>query len=159
MNHNVCWSCREKFLPSILGSAGVTLVELLVIMVIIGILAGFSGTALMKWIPQANLSRAARTVVSMAQHAKQEAIKRNQAVNLNCSAAANTCTIVIGGNAARIFNLSTLRSNVTLTSSPQLAFNGRGRASSANNVWVATITNGAGTRNVRVRTSGSVITE
>lgn len=141
------------------SSHGFTLVESLVIIAIIALLAMLTGTALMRWIPQSNLSRASRTIVSMAQHAKVEAIKRNQSVNFNCNNATNTCTILIGGNATRTFDLSTLHSNVSLTTNPQLTFNGRGRVSSANNVWTATVTNGAGTRVVRFRTSGSVVTE
>jgi len=138
---------------------GFSLVEVLVVVAILAILAGFTGTALMKWIPHSNLTRAARTVVSMAQFAKEEAIKRNQSVNFNCNSTTNACTVLVGGNATRIFDLSTLGSNVILTTSPRLAFNGRGRASSANNVWAATITNSAGTRSVRVRTTGSIVTE
>ncbi len=138
---------------------GFSLIEVLVIVAIIGILAGMSGTALMKWIPQANLSRATRTIVSMCQDARVEAIKRNQLVNFNCNSTTNICSTLIGGNATRVFNLSTLRSNVVVTTSPQLTFNGRGRLSSSNNVWNATITNSAGTKNVLFRISGSIVTE
>lgn len=159
MNHKVSWSCREKSRPSASGSAGVTLIETLVILSIIAILAGLSTTALFSWLPRANLSRASRTIVSMAQDAKVEAIKRNEQIRLSCNSTSNMCEVRIAGSGTVLkrFDLGTLGSNVVLTSSLSTNFNSRGRATSAGTI---TMRNNAGdTRSVVVRTSGSIVTQ
>ncbi|NCD35503.1 MAG: hypothetical protein EOL87_19130 [Spartobacteria bacterium] len=73
--------------------SGFSLVETLVILVIIAILAGFSGTALFSWMGRADLKRAARTIASLCQTARIEAIKRNTQVAVVFNGAANTCSV------------------------------------------------------------------
>ena len=136
---------------------GFSLVELLVLLAIIGILAGLSGTALMKWIPQSNLKRAARTIVSMCQDARIEAIKRNQQVNVNCDKDGNSCVVRLAdGSIYRQFYLSTLRSGVHLTSSLNTNFNSRGRASTSGPIPIKN--NAEKTLTITVRSSGSIVT-
>ncbi|WP_156902489.1 GspH/FimT family pseudopilin [Desulfomicrobium escambiense] len=138
-------------------SQGFSLVELLVIVAIIAILAGLSGLALMKWIPQANLKRAARTIVSMCQDARIEAIKRNQPVSLNCTQNENSCIVRLDdGTIYRQFNLSSLQSNVHLTGSLITTFNSRGRASVADSLPIKN--NAEKTLTITVRSSGSIVT-
>ena len=141
-------------------SKGFSLVEILITLAIIAILAGISGTALMKWIPQANLKRAARTIVSMCQDARVEAIKRNQPINVSCNSTANTCVVTIDGSTTRQFNLSIIGSGVKLDNSVELTFNSRGRRPFANpNDGIITISNNAAkSLAVTVRTSGSIVT-
>jgi type IV fimbrial biogenesis protein FimT len=138
---------------------GFSLVEVLVILAVIAILAGLSGTALMKWIPQANLKRAARTIVSMCQDARVEAIKRNQRINFSCNNATNTCLVSFtNGTALRQFDLSTIGSGVRLSDSLDMStsFTSRGRAHSAATFPISN--NAASTLTVTVRTSGSIVT-
>lgn len=136
---------------------GFSLVELLVLLAIIGILAGLSGTALMKWIPQANLKRAARTIVSMCQDARIEAIKRNQQVSVNCTQGGNSCVVRLAdGTAFRHFDLSTLQSGVHLTGSLNTNFNSRGRASNAGPIPIKN--NVEKTLTITIRSSGSIVT-
>lgn len=136
---------------------GFSLIEVLVVVAIIGILAGLSGMALMKWIPQANLKRAARTIVSMCQDARVEAIKRNQRINFNCDNATFTCTVSFtNGTAMRQFDLSTVGSGVRLTDSFNTTFTSRGRAVTAGIIPITN--NAASTLSVTVRTSGSIAT-
>ena len=142
---------------------GFSLVEVLVIVAIIGILAGMTGTALMKWLPQANLKRAARTIVSMCHDARVEAIKRNERMNVICNNATDTCVVqfVANGTVNRQFNLSNLGSGVKLTDTLDVTFTGRGRVDTTdpNADPNATITNNADrTLTVTVRTSGSIVT-
>lgn len=136
---------------------GFSLVEILVVIAIIGILAGISGIALMKWLPEANLKRAARTIVSMCQDARVEAIKRNQRINFSCNNVTNTCVISFtNGTALRQFDLSTIGSGVRLSNSLNTTFTSRGRALNAGTIPIAN--NAASTLSVTVRTSGSIIT-
>lgn len=145
---------RQPKKPS-LRHKGFSLVEVLVILVIIAILGGISGMALFKWLPQANLKRAARTIVSMCQDARVEAIKRNSQVSLNCTG--NLCIVRLEDSTQfRRFDLSTLQSGVHLTNTFYTNFNSRGRSSAAGSL---TIQNNAGNSlTVRVRTSGSIVT-
>lgn len=146
----------KKNTPSI--SLGFSLVELLVLVAIIAILAGLSGMALMKWIPQANLKRAARTIVSMCQDARIEAIKRNQRVSLNCTdGEENSCIVRLDdGTIFRQFKISTLQSKIELTGSLSTSFNSRGRASVAGSL---PIKNNAGkVLTITVSSSGSIVT-
>lgn len=139
-------------------SLGFSLVELLVILAIIAILGGMSGLALMKWIPQANLKRAARTIVSMCQDARIEAIKRNQQISINCTQDANSCVVRLAdGTAFRQFNLSTLQSGVKLTGSLIATFNSRGRASIQDGP-LPIKNNAEKTLTITVRPSGSIVT-
>lgn len=139
---------------------GFSLVEVLVIVAIIGILAGLSGTALMKWLPQANLKRAARTIVSMCQDARVEAIKRNDRINFGCNNATSTCIVTFtNGTAIRQFDLATVGSGVRFTDSFDsfnTTFTSRGRAVTAGTIPITN--NAASTLSVTVRTSGSIVT-
>jgi len=136
---------------------GFSLIEVLVVVAVIGILAGISGTALMKWLPQANLKRAARTIVSMCQDARVEAIKRNQQINFSCSNATNTCVVSFtNGTTLRQFDLSIIGSGVRLSNSLNTSFTSRGRALTAGTIPITN--NAASTLSVTVRTSGSIIT-
>ena len=136
-------------------SKGFSLVETLVILAIIAILAGLSGQALFKWLPQANLKRAARTIVSMAQDARVEAIKRNEQVSINCTG--TTCVVRLADNTQiRQFDLATLRSGIQLTNAFSTSFNSRGRATNAGSINIKN--NAENTLTVTVRSSGSIVT-
>lgn len=136
------------------------MIEVLVVVAIIGILAGISGTALMKWLPEANLKRAARTIVSMCQYARVEAIKRNERMNVICNSATNICMVQFdtNGTVHRQFDLSNLGSGVRLTDTFDVTFTGRGRVAIPPGDSATIINNAARTLTVTVRTSGSIIT-
>ena len=139
-------------------SKGFSLIEMLVLMAVIAILAGISGVALMKWIHQANLKRAARTIVSMCQDARVEAIKRNQMTSIECNKNNNICLVRLeNGSTFRTFNLSTLNSKIKLEGSFNTTFNGRGRSSQHGTI---PIKNSSGKiLTVSVRNSGSIVTK
>lgn len=143
--------------PTTAKPNGFSLIEVLVTVAIIAILAGVTGTALMKWVPQANLKRAARTIVSMCQDARVEAIKRNQRIIFSCSNATNTCvTSFTNGTTMRQLDLSVIGSGVRLSGSLNTSFTSRGRALSAGTIPI--INNAASTLSVTVRSSGSIVT-
>ena len=145
----------KKNTPS--KSKGFSLVELLVLVAIIAILAGLSGLALMKWIPQANLKRAARTIASMCQHAKIEAIKLNKSTSMTCNSTTNTCSILLVSDSTqlRFLDLNNIR-GVQVTNTATTTFTNRGRATPANTFIVR---NDAGNQlNIVVSPSGGVAT-
>ena len=139
-------------------SKGFSLVEILITLAIIAILAGISGTALMKWIPQANLKRAARTIVSMCQDARVEAIKRNAQVTFNCADNACEVRLVDAPNTLlKQFNLSSLKGGVQLKADYATTFNSRGRATPTQNIEIKN--NAEKILTVTIRTSGSIVTK
>ena len=149
---------KIRIFPHTARQKGFTLVEVLVIVGVIALLAGLSGTALMKWIPQANLKRAARTIVSMCQDARIEAIKRNQDISFDCNSTTNSCETRVDstGTSLRRFDLSTLQSGVHLTGSLNTNFTSRGRASNSGSIPIKN--NAEKTLTITVRPSGSIVT-
>jgi type IV fimbrial biogenesis protein FimT len=138
---------------------GYTLLETLVVLAIMAVLAGICRSALLSILPEAEMNRAARTIVSMCRHARFEAIKRNEKIQFQCDMEQNTCEISVPGDNTllRRFDLSLLRNNVASTKSFTTHFNGQGRATVGGSV---TLHNNTGlTRKVIVRPSGSVVSE
>lgn len=64
---------------------GFTLIEAMIVMTIIGILAGISGMSVMRALPNYRLKGAASELLSYMQKAKAEAIKRNTNVGIDFS--------------------------------------------------------------------------
>lgn len=83
---------------------GFSLVEMLVILTMISILAGLSGMALFSWMGQADLKRAARTLVSLCQTARIEAIKRNTQTAVVFNGAASSCSVFLSPGADNDWN-------------------------------------------------------
>jgi type IV fimbrial biogenesis protein FimT len=72
---------------------GFTLVEIVVVLAIIGILMGLSAMALSTYLPYSNLKRAARTIISLCQMARSEAVKRNTHVAVVFNPSNQTCAV------------------------------------------------------------------
>lgn len=138
---------------------GFTLLEALVALAIVAMLTGVCGTALMAALPGAEVSRAARTIVSMCRHARFEAIKRNEQIRFHCDMGQSVCeTRVRSDNALlRRFDLAGLRDHVAPVKSFTTHYTPLGRATLAGTV---TLRNSSGlSRTVTVRLSGSVVTQ
>ncbi len=93
------WSRCGKSITRPARRAGFSLVEILVVLAILGILATISGMALFSYMARADLKRAARTVVSMCQTARNEAIKRNAQVAVVFNGAASSCSVFLNRGA------------------------------------------------------------
>ncbi|GAB1408924.1 hypothetical protein MASR1M90_00780 [Desulfovibrionales bacterium] len=137
---------------------GFTLVEMLVLMIVTAILIAMSGTALMKYLPQADLKFAARTITSICQHARMEAIKRNVAVEVRFSSTDQSCIMSTNNGTVIMqrFSLSEIKrgginfGHGTATRNPKntaditdnlppgdkFSFNGRGRTTDLGTVYI-----------------------
>lgn len=164
------WSRCGKSITRPARRAGFSLVEVLVVLAILGILATISGMALSSYMARADLKRAARTVVSLCQTARIEAIKRNRSTAVVFNNATNTCSVYTAngdGNWAteadntlmRRFSISGSRSPITVTNATASTyiFNSRGRST----LGSITLLNSANTRSltITIRSTGSIIVQ
>lgn len=74
---------------------GFTLVELMIVIAIIGIIAGIGGTALLSILPNMRLQSTARDIFSTMIRAKSEAIQRGENVTLHFDAAASNYSLFV----------------------------------------------------------------
>lgn len=136
--------------------SGFSLIEVLIVIAILAVLAGLSVTTLMRWIPEANLKRAGRTVASMCQFARVEAIKRNAPISVNCTG--DSCFVRLADNTQlRRFDFTNVGSNVQLANAFSTNFNSRGRALTSGTIIIQN--NAGNSLTIRVRPSGSIVTE
>ncbi|MBU4230742.1 MAG: GspH/FimT family pseudopilin [Proteobacteria bacterium] len=82
--------------------AGFTLVELMIVVAIMGILAGIAFSLMRNWLPNMRLRGAARDVYSVMQRAKAEAIERGVNVAIAYNTVANTYTMFVDVNSNRL---------------------------------------------------------
>jgi Tfp pilus assembly protein FimT len=100
-------------------------VLMMVVLAIVAILMGLSAMALSSYLPYSNLKRAARTIISLCQMARSEAIKRNTRVAVVFNPSNQTCTVYTedgpdnnwnteqDNELFRRFSLSDLRGEIT----------------------------------------------
>lgn len=88
--------------------AGFTLVELMIVVAIMGILAGIAYPLMLSWLPNMRVRGAARDVYSVMQRAKAEAIERGGNVAIVFNTAANTYTMFVDANSNRLLDAGEL---------------------------------------------------
>lgn len=152
-------------------AAGITFVEVIVILAVVAILATISGTALFSHMGRSDLKRASRTIVSLLQSARVEAIKRNAETAVFFNNTSQTCTVYLdngdgswgttGDNTrGQMFPLSTMRSRILLAglTKTTFVFTPKGRLDPPSGSVL--LTNEAGeSMNITVRISGSILTQ
>ncbi len=122
--------------------SGVTLIELLIGLVLIGILLVMAVPAYQFWIQNVQIRNAAEGVLNGLQLARAEAVRRNALVHLIFTTATGsgwTISTVVGGTEIQARSATEGSESATVTITPALAntitFNGMG--------WLATNNNGS----------------
>ena len=125
------------------NQGGVTLVELLVVVAIIGILGVVSGLFLVKYLPEYHLRSAASTLHQELRQAQVNAIKRFQPWSVTMNATTQSYRIEGPiGNVVKTVNLSSYGGKIQFTAVPanSIRFDVEGFATTGN----ATMTNSRG---------------
>ncbi len=115
------------------NQTGMTLVEVLVVIAIIGIMAGVTGLHLAKYAPTYELRANARTFYSEMQHAKINAIRTGRSWGMVCDQGAATCFIYSSDGADDDFSTAadnTLYKTINLNNSKYGIIIGHGSATS-----------------------------
>ena len=106
--------CEANLYSTLRKESGVTLVELLVVVAIIGILGGITGLFLLKYIPEYNLRAALNTLSQDLRQTQVGALKKVNSWRMNFDATTNhTYTVIDGdGNAVKTINLKSYDSQI-----------------------------------------------
>jgi prepilin-type N-terminal cleavage/methylation domain-containing protein len=125
---------RMQFLSN--NESGMTLVEVLVVMAIIGIVAGVTGLHLAKYAPTYELRSNARTFYSEMQNAKISAIRSGNSWGIVCNQGTSTCVIYSSDGADNDFTTpadNTVYKTINLTTSKYGIIIGHGSATTRTN--------------------------
>lgn len=138
------------------NQGGVTLVELLVVVAIIGIIGAVSGLFLIKYLPEYYLRSAASTLSQDLRQAQVNAIKRLQPWSVTMNATTQSYRIEgPGGNVFKTVNLSSYGGDIRFTAVPggPVLFDAEGFATVGN----ATMRNSHGSLvTIRISRTGAV---
>jgi len=129
------------------NQSGVTLVELLVVVAILGILGGISGLFLMKYLPEYHLRSATRTLSQDLKSTQVNALRRLQTWSVTLVAGTDhTYTISSPSGAVKTVDLKNYGGEIRFQSIPAtpIQFNAEGVRSSTGNAIIA-IRNSQGT--------------
>jgi type IV fimbrial biogenesis protein FimT len=137
------------------GEAGVTLIELAVVMAIVAIIALFMAPALGEWVDNFRIRQTARDIVSTLQLAKMQTISTRTQHTVTFDTAAETLQILPGGSVTKVSR----GVNIDSTDFPgnAIQFNPNGTTSSASIDDSIFINNAKGKQyRIRITPSGSI---
>ncbi len=133
------------------GSQGLTLVELILCMAILGVLLAIASPLLAQFSTGYKLRAATRELATDLQFARLLAVKENRSFKVICEEKSYRVERVSDGFVAKARTLSGDYPDVTL-SGPEITFNSRGNASSQ----TITVSNFAASKNITVGSTGRV---
>lgn len=135
------------------ASAGVTLIELMVVLAVIAILATQAAPAFGSFLASRRLSGAASQLVSDLQNARSEAVLRNADVAVTFSATGYTLSA--GGSDIRSVTLSG-NTLVSAGSNAVITYDRRRGTASSTNANAVTLANSSHSLQITVHTTGRV---
>lgn len=131
---------------------GFSLVELIVVIVVFGILAGMAVPQFIAFRPQNRLNGAARQIYSELMWARSKAVNENSAYVVTFPTT-QTMQIAVSGSTIKTVDIQAEYSDVTLASSAStITFSSRGTTDVTPTI---TLTNSGGTKTVTVRITGT----
>ncbi len=95
-----------------LNKCGFTLMELIVVVCLIGIISGFAGSGLIRWIPDIALKSAANELVADMRLARSLAVKNQETVSMGFDPATNSYKISSNTNLYKTVNLNSCRGGI-----------------------------------------------
>ena len=121
-------------------NAGFSLTELMVIIGIIGIMAGVAMPNLIGWLPKYRMGSAAREILGTLEFARLTAVKRNVATLVTLDYANDLVRITVGATTVRTIRMPA-GIDLKETASPSLGasfnFNGQGMADKSGEVLIS----------------------
>ncbi len=144
---------RENRAMSKKNSSGLTLMELIICLAVIGHPSGVASPLVAQFSSGYKLRAAARELATDLQFARLLAVKENKNFQVECNGNSYRVSRVSDGFVAKARNFSVDYPDVSLEyASPVVTFNSRGNSSSQ----TITVSNSMGTKNITVGSTGRV---
>jgi type IV fimbrial biogenesis protein FimT len=121
-------------------NAGFSLTELMVIIGIIGIMAGIAMPNLIGWLPKYRMGSAAREILGTLEFARLTAVKRNVATLVTLDYANDLVRVTVGATTVRTIRMPAgidLKEPASPSLGASFNFNGQGMASTSGEVLIS----------------------
>lgn len=121
-------------------NAGFSLTELMVIIGIIGIMAGIAMPNLIGWLPKYRMGSAAREILGTLEFARLTAVKRNVATSVTLDYANDLVRVTVGATTVRTIRMPAgidLKEPASPSLGASFNFNGQGMADKSGEVLIS----------------------
>jgi len=140
--------------------SGLTLMEMMMVIAIIGVLCAIATPNIIKWLPKHRVGSAAREVMATLEYARINAIKANEAVTVSFNWFPPRVTVAdSGGTTLRSRRLPDDVNFYNLNLGLSVTFNGHGFSSQSGGVAVENVNNAAIQRIIKLTLGGNVSIE